>query len=1149
MTSFRNVRALFALLVFLAALPVAASAQENAAARQRAEAAINEGRYREALSVLQGLIGDDTRDPQLYVLRARAYEGREEFQRAIEDYERALALSPDLAAARQGLQRVQQRSSASARTDLEGLRRLVVANPGNPQYRLRYAEALYEASLFRDAAAQYETYLQGTQGTPDILKRYLISIASYEGDNDKGEQVAERYLQFYPTDDDLHMRLGYFRLWQGKFPQSIQAFEQALRLNPSNVEAQRGLDQARQQQQTAAQRPATPAQQQRAQASQYPIDVLLRDLERNPDQDARRFELVDLLIGAGRFFEARQQLDRLADRHRDETAWQQRYATVERGLASPPARTSGPTDFVVDRLMRELRSQPNDVEKRFQLVRELIRYDRFSEAYDHLLQLADRYDTTERWLDLFRQIDQGLVRTAGSSPIYPVDRYTYLLRLDPAKAETRYALVDALLEAGRLAEAYTVLTDRAHVDPSDERYQVRLRAIADVRERLTAERIATLEAQLARTPGDAAALRELAALYVESRRPAEAVDLYRRLLQADPGNTEARAGYAQVLAQTGDHAEALRQAGQVLDREPGNTAYQRLYVTTAIAGRSVDARAEQLLARLLESTPDDAELLLEASSLRMAQGQVEEADRLIRRAQGVADAALQERLETQSLLIERELIRQQEAEQSEILNDARRLAQARLYREAVARYEEYFQVRGKRTRGELKELAMVYHASGDFVSALSILEALQAQLYEYDVAKDVAKNRFYMQDYAGAIQVLEQLVEQNPRDFEVRMLLSDAYRQLQRYPQARAVYQDVVATSANGELVEERLLVIEASSVTGLTSSRPDEGLDYVGLIVPVAEATVARGSGTAYNRWAQGLMTQVTLPIDAVLYAGLTSHFLSGTRRLIPFSEEVQGRVNQVYGGGYIDLTDPIPLARASYTNRLQFLGGIFDYEGGRTVPFGELRYWRQEPGLYTGSIGVRATEGAIDLWSPAGGEFALRLTQADVRVSTASALPDSLLRLSGVFAYNIVTDNFGSTNTRAGTNQGTNIQIEGSYRIIPATYLGLQYYQLSYRNTVDIYFSPRNFQTYTAFLEYEREYGDKWYLRVRGSVGAVARSNGFIARRLETDLIYRFARRWAINIASSIGQSTRTLGNESLATEDVYNTFIFAGQLYWTL
>ena len=1143
MSLYRYLRPL-ALCVLVASLPVTAFAQQGTLlAQQRAETAINEGRYGEALNILQTIITPETTDIQLYLLRARAYEGREEYRRAIADYQRVLELDPGNENADTGLRRARSRYTQLTRGDLESLRRLVVTNPNNLQFRLQYADALFESGLFEDATTQYEAYLEQTQGTPDILQRYLISIASYEGDNDKGERIAERYLRFYPTDDDLHMRLGYFRLWQGKYAEAIQAFEQALRLNPGNQEAQQGLERAR----------SPEFAQQGPQASQYPIDILAQDLASDPGQDEKRFQLVDLLIEVGRYFEAKQNLDLLADRYSSDPGWQRRNTLVETRLASGETGVGPPgqVEFAIDTLYRELERNPNQDDKRFRLVRDLIRYDRFFEAYDQLQILAERHDTTQQWLNYFSQVDDGFIRTTGTSPIYPVDRFTYLLRFDPTDDTIRYSLVDALIETNRLSEAHDVLTDQRFATPQDARYQTRIQVIADARQRYTRERVAILESRLRAYPDDTEAIIELADLYVQTQRVDEALGLYRNILQTLPGNTQLRFAYAKTLTQSGYYEDALSEVGNLLDDNPTNPEYQRFYAVTAIANRKIDQRAEQYLVQVLERTPDDVEILLDLSSLRLAQGQIEDADNLIRRALAVADPQERERIEAQSLLIERDLIRQEEADQIAILNDARRLVASDMYQEAIVRYEEYFTTRGRRTRPELKELAQVHSASGDYVAALGILEALQTQLFEYDVAKEIAKNRYYLEDYSGAIRELEALLQQNPNDFEVRLLLSEAYQQLERYEQAEAVYRDILSSSANSDLIEERISDIEISigSVQGVAQSAEWRGMDYVGIIVPVAEATIARGSGTSFSRWSQGIMTQVTLPISSVLTAGITSHFLSGTRRLIPYSETVGERVNQVYGGGYIDLTPPILSARASYTNRLSFLAGVFDYEGGRTAGFGEIRYWRQEWGMYTASIGLRSTEGSTELWSPAGGEFALRLTQLDLRASTASILADSVMKVSTKLQFNVVQDNFGGVSTDTGSNRGTSLELDASYRVLPYVYLGIMYYQLSYQSTVDIYFSPRDFRTVSGWLEYEREYSDRWYLRVRGSLGAVARSSGFVARRIDADLIYRLTTKLSISVSTGIGQSTRSLGNQTITASDRYDTFIFSGSLYWTL
>lgn len=1050
------------LLLLGAAAPTATLAQDQE--KQRADTAINEGRYGEALSILQTQITDVTQDAELFLLRARAFEGREEYQRAIADYERVLQLQAGNAAATAGLQRVRSRYQ-QPRGDLDNMRRLVQSNPESIKFRLQFADALYEAGMYREAAEHYEVYLGMTQGTPDILRRYLISIASYEGDNARGERVAEEYLRYYPSDDDLHMRLGYFRLWQGEYSQARDAFEAALRLNPNNEEAERGLQQA------------------------------------------------------------------------------QRPATAERQGEQAPAQEA----FAVDRLARELERNPNNDDKRYDLARELIENKRYWEAYEQLKVLAPRHDTSERWLDLFQQVDRGLVATTGSSPLYPVDRLTYLLRAEPSDADLRYQLVDALIQAGRFEEASTVLTQQPHARPQDDRFKVRLQAIEIERERLSRQRLTTLRARIEANPNDWSAVAELGTVLLQSGNVDEAVHLLARAVEQSPTRTDLRMSYARALYSAGRYDDAMQQALRLLERDANNDEFQQLHAMAAIGAGKVDERASGYLDRMLESDAPDLGILLDLADLRLAQGQGRDADRILRRAATLADGRYDARIESISRRIEAELIREEERRQMEILNDARGLAAARLYQEAIARYEEYFEVRGKRSRAELRELAQVHSAAGDFLSALSIMEALQNQLDEYDVAKEVAKNRFYAEDYAGAIRDLENLVKRNPSDFEVRLLLGDAYRQIERYAQARAVYQDALASAPNTEIVEDRIRTLEVSSVTGV--AQRERGGDYVGHVVPLGEAVLARGSGTSFNRWSQGLMTQVTLPISAVLTAGITSHFLSGSRRLLPNSETVHERINQVYGGGFINLTPPLPRARPNYTNRISILGGLFDYEGGRTVPFGEIRYWHQNPDLYMGSVGVRSTEGALELWSPAGGQFALRLTQFDVRGNSVSMMPDSTLKLNGVFAYNIVSDNFGNIGTEGGANQGVSLSLEGAYKVLDFTFLGLRYEHLGYRNTVDIYFSPRQYETYTGFLEYEREYLDRWYFRIRGSLGVVARSNGFVARRLESELIYRLASKFTVNMTAGAGQSTRSLGNQSLTVDDRYSTFVLGLSAFWTL
>jgi hypothetical protein len=241
--------------------------------------------------------------------------------------------------------------------------------------------------------------------------------------------------------------------------------------------------------------------------------------------------------------------------------------------------------------------------------------------------------------------------------------------------------------------------------------------------------------------------------------------------------------------------------------------------------------------------------------------------------------------------------------------------------------------------------------------------------------------------------------------------------------------------------------------------------------------------------------------------------------------------------------------IVHAAYTNRLSGEVGLYDYEGGRTVGYGGIRYWRQEPGQYRGSVGLRLGEGAIDLWSPAGGEYNLKLSQLHIEGWVPSVMPDSTLRLHGSVAFNVIRDNFGAIGTTNDTNYGTNILLEASYRVVPKTWFGMTYYGIDYRTTTDLYFSPRNYSSYDIFLEYESMMPFESYLRIRGAMGIVARSSGFVGRRLELDWIKRLRTALTLNVVGTLGQSTRSLGSGATSFIDRYSTATLSAALYWTL
>lgn len=953
-----------------------------------------------------------------------------------------------------------QEEGTPAFENVAALEQHLLRFPNDFQARRQYADLLFDDGRFREAVVQYERFLQQLQGAPDTVQRYLIAIAGYPGDEARGVAAAEKYLAVYPTDPELHMRLGYFRLWQGNFEAARAAFEQALLLDPDHAPSQQGLVEAE----------------------------------------------------AGKTLMLR--LDN-----------------------PPPISVSDPAQY------------PQLDETRYRFINDLLNYKRYFAAYEQLMYLADRHDGSMRWLELFAQIDDALVRAMGNSPVYPIDRYRYLLAHQPDNVAVRYALVDEYIKYDRIEEAYRILLVPDHVDTQDSEYLHRLQMLDTRRNTWIKDRIVELENQLAIDPDDEGSIERLITLFQIVRRPEDAVELYRRWLGLHPELTGVRYQYATLLQDIGLHEEALDEVEVLLDADPADVRFIRLYVRIILACDGDEQKAFALLREYLERRPEDVDVLLDLSELHLYVQNPHEADVLLRRAFTLGLPEDRSRLLYLDRRIEQALRKDEVSQQSVVLADARALATQGKFEEAIDQFEVYFDMKGRRTRADMIEFAELYSLAGDYEMAASILEAIQKRGYTVAVAKGIARNRYYLGDHSGAIRDLEEVIRQNPRDAEARAFLQQVYLESQRFSQADSVYQSRVDRLAdnsklNAEFEErmiQRISLIERSIDT-----------DFVGLVVPVSQYIRARGSITSFEHWGQGLLTQVTLPAAPrpfMITAGLVSHFIEGTRRLLVGTPSSVTRINQVMAGSYFDLTPPVYSANAGYTNRIWLQFGVFDYSGARTVGFADIRYLKQVPQKFTASVGARTTEGALSLWSPAGGEFGLRLTQFDIKGRTVNILPDSTLRVSASVALNFVKGRPDSTLTRVGNNTGTDLRLEASYRILRNTYLGLSFSNIDYKHTLETYFSPQSYQTYDMWLEYEREVFTRWFWRTRLTTGLVSYRRGAFAARMESDLIYRFNPHLSFSLSGSAGQSVRFIDGPASLRDDGFRTFVFTGALYWTL
>lgn len=368
----RFAKIIFVAMFFLLQL----NAQSDAEIKEfktRAIEHMQAGRFGEAIDLLNKYISTNAREAEGYNLRAICFENRSQYQNAVLDFRRAIALEPSNNEYRENLSRVIGVWYPQLRKKIEGHKREIAIDPNNPFNYLEIGKSYRWMEEWDLAEQWYDEYLLRDQNaSPDEIIRYTEILAK-TGSIQKGERILREYVGKYPDDWRLWSRFGYFLLWLAKYNEARDAFETALSFKPFFKEAQDGLDIANREAYVTQDDP-------RAFERVYPIDRFYSILRSNPGDDATRFRLVRSLIEAERIEEAYQQLQRLAPRHQGEEEYEELWEYVNT-YRDETYRSR------IEQLQQRLEEDPEDLEA----MKALAQYHTYLQEYDQALQLLDNY--------------------------------------------------------------------------------------------------------------------------------------------------------------------------------------------------------------------------------------------------------------------------------------------------------------------------------------------------------------------------------------------------------------------------------------------------------------------------------------------------------------------------------------------------------------------------------------------------------------------------------------------------------------------------------------------------------------------------------------------------------------------------------------
>jgi tetratricopeptide (TPR) repeat protein len=204
-----------------------------------------------------------------------------------------------------------------------------------------------------------------------------------------------------------------------------------------------------------------------------------------------------------------------------------------------------------------------------------------------------------------------------------------MLAVEPGHLATQSALAEALVEVDRVDEAAAVLEEIERENPDDVRTTLRL-GFLDFERRRYEEARRRFERALERSPEQHEVAYLLGVVLRRLGRYDEAIAAFDRVQPGHERYPEARTQIAGIYEKRGDYARAIAEVARA--RQQGEARPLDLYMASLRSRAGDFEGALAFLIELLESAPDDAELLYNIGVIHGEARRTEEALRWMEKA-------------------------------------------------------------------------------------------------------------------------------------------------------------------------------------------------------------------------------------------------------------------------------------------------------------------------------------------------------------------------------------------------------------------------------------------------------------------------------------------------------------------------------------
>lgn len=702
---------------------------------------------------------------------------------------------------------------------------------------------------------------------------------------------------------------------------------------------------------------------------------------------------------------------------------------------------------------------------------------------------------------------------------YPIDRYYRILKKSKNDIETRFKLVDELISAGRLEEAYQQLQIIGVTKSDDTRYQEKWKYITDFRQKTYHDQLELAKAKLAIDPLDKDALKSVAQLYENLQNYDSAAVMLNRFFEQYPDekDTTLRYRFTRITAWNREFDKAITIIDNLLKDYPNNLDYQLFRAQVSVwISRDLDL-AKQYLDNVLAARPNNIDALISMGSLVLIQQDFEKAQDYANKAKEI-DPTNEDLIKLQSN-IDWQKMRAEEEKVLMILEEGRKRVVANDCPGAIPFYEDYLSKAEPNVLIQ-KEYGDILFCAKDYKRALDAYNQVLSQGPNFEAQMQRAKLFYTMGDSLSALKEFKDLVKQDSTNFDANLYLADSYVKIAEHDSARAIYNMLLehnTDSTQVRMINQRKGWLPVTGLAAIFETFPN----YVGLAP----------TGSYY---ADNIGFRIT-QFGARLELGLTSFFSFGATFARSWIKANPDGLDQDFLGTLPTFTGDIKFTTfkghvfVKLSKNLNMGVGL-----GQSSSQGLFRRDEQDAffrfekkDTISVTLLYQSSDASLILFSPylIDTRYYARLYKIDGYFHHKEGLI-----ISGNFQYIAVTD----------ANEGNDFLLRMGRYFYKNLALGYEYAYDNYKVKTKYYYSPRNFESHSLWLDQEIEQKEQLRVKIGGKLGYIPK-NSLIALEAHAEVSYQATKSFSINGKISTGSTSRD--------DSSYRFFSAQFSAYWNL